>query len=86
MSQAAENLLVAFELHDVERIRTALESGADLQAPLRGKLPLDWLLEMYTRSDRFPACVRLLLEHGAVLQDPLLTPVLLDDADVARVA
>ena len=39
------------------------------------------LLEMYARSDAFPACLALLLERGAVLEDPRITPVLLDDAD-----
>ncbi len=35
---------------------------------------------MYTRSDRFAECLRLLLERGALLDDPVLAPVLLDDA------
>jgi len=35
---------------------------------------------MYTRSERFPECLRLLLERGAVLADPAVGPVLLDDA------
>jgi ankyrin repeat protein len=34
---------------------------------------------MYFRSDRFPECVRLLLERGAVLDDPKIEAVLLDD-------
>jgi len=33
------------------------------------------------RSDAFPACLALLLERGAVLEDPRIAPVLLDDAD-----
>ena len=76
-----DELLVAFEQHSVERIRAVLDGGLDVRAPLRGKPPIEWLIEMYTRSDRFPACLRLLLERGAVLRDPSIAAVLLDDAD-----
>ena len=44
------------------------------------------LTEMYSRSDAFPDCLRLLLERGAVLDDPRLAPVLLDDADMLTAA
>ena len=40
--------------------------------PLRGKLPVDWLTEMYWRSDRFPDRLRLLLDRGAVLADTVV--------------
>jgi hypothetical protein len=79
MTDPATRLLTAFELHSVEGIRAALDAGADLRTPIRDKLPIDWLTEMYTRSDRFPACLRLLLERGATLRDPVVAPVLLDD-------
>ena len=74
-------LLVALELHSVERIRALLDAGLDARAPVRGKPPVTWLTEMYTRSDRFPDCLRLLLDRGAVLDDPAVAPVLLDDAE-----
>lgn len=77
----SDNLLLGFELHSVERIQSAVDAGVDVRIPIRGKSPVNWLLEMYTRSDRFPACLALLLEKGARLDDPLLEPVLLDDAD-----
>ncbi|MBC7989313.1 MAG: ankyrin repeat domain-containing protein [Luteimonas sp.] len=80
MNSHYEELLVAFELHSVERIHAVLQAGFDVRAPIRGKTPVNSLLEMYTRSDRFPECLRLLLEHGAELDDPLIAPVLLDDA------
>lgn len=80
MSTAADELLVAFELHSVPGIRAALDAGVDARAPLRDKPPIAWLTEMYTRSERFPACVQLMLDRGAVLDDPLVGPVLLDDA------
>jgi hypothetical protein len=34
---------------------------------------------MYTRSPRFPECLRVVLDAGAVIGDPLLEAVLLDD-------
>jgi hypothetical protein len=86
MSTAEEELLSAFDGHDVERVRAALEAGADPVSPIRGKLPVNWLLEEYTRSDRLGDCLRLLFERGAMLEDPLVAPVLLDDADAIKSA
>lgn len=80
------DLLVAFELHSPEQIRAALDAGIDPRAPLRGKPPIHWLTEMYSRSDNFPACLRLMLDRGAVLDDPLVAPVLLNDADTLATA
>lgn len=73
-------LLHAFELHSPELIQKVLDTGIDICKPIRGKSPMNWLIEMYARSDRFPACLQLLLDRGAVLDDPLIAPVLLDDA------
>lgn len=75
-----DDLLLACELHDAERLRAVLGAGLDPNAPVRRKRPIEWLVEMYTRSDRFPACARVLLDHGATLDDPELAPVLLNDA------
>lgn len=75
-----EELIGAFETHSVDEIRALLDAGLDPRAPIRGKPPVEWLTEMYLRSPRFPACVRLMLDRGAVLADPLVAPVLLDDA------
>lgn len=82
MTAPEEELLIAFELHSVERIQATLDAGLDPRAPIRGKSPVSWLTEMYSRSDRFPECLRLLLERGGALDDPVVAPVLLDDADV----
>lgn len=76
-----EDILVAFEVHSVDRIRAALDAGLDPRSTIRGKPLVGWLTEMYSRSDDFPACLRLLLDRGAVLDDPVVAPVLLDDAD-----
>lgn len=83
---AEQALLSAFDGHDVDGVRAALRSGADVVSPVRGKPPVYWLLEEYTRSDRLAECLRLLLDSGAVLDDPALTPVLLNDADAIRAA
>jgi ankyrin repeat protein len=76
-----DKILIAFELHSPEKIRACLDRGLDLRVPIKGKLPVNWLTEMYSRSDAFPECLRLLLDRGAVLDDPVLEPVLLDDAE-----
>ncbi len=84
MADATEELLSAFDGHDVEGVRAALDAGADPCSPIRGKLPVLWLLEEYTRSDRLGDCLRLLFERGAELPDPSLTPVLLNDAQPSQ--
>ena len=86
MSRPDDELLSAFDGHEVEAVRAALDAGADPVAPIRGKPPINWLLEEYTRSDRLSECLRLLLERGAVLDDPAVAPVLLDDADAIKTA
>jgi hypothetical protein len=79
MDANEQELLIAFELHSVERIRAVLDAGFHVQSKILGKSPVTWLTEMYSRSDRFPACLQLLLDRGAVLDDPLIAPVLLDN-------
>jgi hypothetical protein len=86
MSTAAQELLSAFDGHHVERVQAALQAGANPCEPIRGKVPIDWLLEEYTRSDRLGDCLHLLLARGAVLRDPVVAPVLLNDADAIKAA
>jgi ankyrin repeat protein len=86
MSSANQELLSAFDGHHVECVRAALEGGANPCEPIRGKLPVDWLLEQYARSDQLGDCIRLLISRGAVLRDPVVAPVLLNDADAIRAA
>ncbi len=85
-SRDNEDIIVAFELHSVERIRAALDAGLDPRAPIRGKSPVNWLTEMYSRSDDFSPCLRLLLDRGSVLDDPVVAPVLLNDAEELKAA
>ena len=77
----SNDLLIAFELHSVDEIKAALDAGVDVRAPIRGKAPVNWLTEMYSRGYDFPKCLRLMLDRGAVLDDPLAAPVLLNDAE-----
>lgn len=81
MATVEFELLVAFELHSVKGIRAILDAGFDIRAPIKGKSVVNSLTEMYSRSDKFPDCLRLLLERGAVLDDPRIAPVLLDDEE-----
>jgi ankyrin repeat protein len=81
-----DELVIAFELHSIKDITSVLDRGFDVRAPLRGKPPIEWLTEMYSRSNKFPECLRLMLDRGAVLADPAVEPVLLDDADAIEAA
>jgi len=81
---ADEAFPAAVALNEVEGREALLGEGLDPRAPIRGKPPLDWLTEMYTRSPRFPRCVAALLDGGARLGDPLLAAVLLDDGSAVR--
>lgn len=79
MNTAFSDLLFAFEIHSVDRIRAILDAGFDVKSPVDGKSPVTTLVEMYFRSDRFPLCLRLLLERGATLDDPKIESILLND-------
>lgn len=84
MQTALQDLLHAFDGHATEDILAALRNGANPCEPVDGKLPIYWLLEEYTRSDRLPECLRMLIDCGASLLDQVVLPVLLDDADGIR--
>jgi hypothetical protein len=79
MASAEFELLCAFEEHSATDIRKILDAGFDVRASIKGRSVINSLIEMYSRSDRFPECLQLLLDRGAVLDDPRLVPVLLDD-------
>lgn len=81
------DLLGSFEMHSPKGIREALDAGASPTEPIRGKKPIECLIEMYTRSPRFGECLRVMLDAGSVIDDPLLEAVLLDDdASVRRIS
>jgi len=78
--ERAARVVTAVGLQAVDDRRALLAAGLDVRRPVQGKPATTWLTEMYTRSDRAPAFLQVLLQHGAELDDPLLAPVLLDDA------
>lgn len=86
MNAIEQELLSAFDGHHVEAVEAALRGGARADRPIDGKLPIHWLLEEYTRSDRLPACLRLLAAGGASLPEPGLMAVLCDDAAAIQAA
>jgi hypothetical protein len=81
MASVEFDLLGAFEGHSVKEIRAILKAGFDVRSRIKGKSVVNSLIEMYYRSDDFPDCLRLLLDRGAVVDDPRILPVLLNDAD-----
>ena len=86
MATVEFDLLCALEVHSADDIRAILDDGFDIKSAIKGKSVITSLTEMYTRSDRFSDCLRLLLERGGVLDDPLLAPVLLNDANDLAIA
>jgi ankyrin repeat protein len=71
--------LGAFEEHSPEGIRQALAAGASPTTLIKGKTPVECLIEGYLRSPQFGVCLRILLDAGASIGDPLLEAVLFDD-------
>jgi hypothetical protein len=78
MSNDAD-LLGAFEEHAPDEIRRLLAAGVSATDPIKGKRPIDCLIEMYARSPRFAECLQVMLDAGATTGDPLLEAILLDD-------
>lgn len=80
------DLLIALETHSVDGIRAAFDAGVDITAHIKGLSVVTTLGEMYCRSDRFAPCLQLLLDRGGTLDDPVVAPVLLNDADALAAA
>jgi hypothetical protein len=78
------DLLGAFEEHSVAGIRALVAAGASPTALINGKTPIVHLIEMYLRSPRFPACLRVLMDAGATTGNPLLDALLLDEDERLR--
>lgn len=78
------DLLGAFEVHSPDKIREVLRAGQSPIEPIKGKTPIDRLIEMYLRSPRFRDCLRVMLEAGAIIEDPVLKAILLDDVVTLR--
>ena len=74
-----DQLLEAFEYHSPAKIQEALGAGASAVEPIKGKRPMDWLIEFYPRTSRLADCLRVMFNAGARIEDPLLQAILLDD-------
>ena len=72
------------EVHCPKEIRAVLKAGQSPIEPIKGKTPINCLIEMYLRSPKFRDCVRVMLDAGAVIEDPVSQAVLLDDAIMLR--
>lgn len=86
MNPLEDSFLGAIECHAPSELRAVLDAGLSPQGLVRGRTLIQWLTEMYSRSDGFVDCLRLLLARGATLDDPALAPVLLNDPDALRAA
>ncbi len=78
------DLLGAFEVHSPEKIKKILDAGVSPLELIKGKRPIDCLIEGYLRSSRFGDCVRVLAAAGADVGDPLLQALLIDDATTLK--
>jgi ankyrin repeat protein len=74
------DLLGAFEVHSPGEIGRILAAGISPSKLIKGKRPVDCLIEGYLRSSHFADCMRVMLTAGADVGDPLLQALLLDDA------
>jgi len=58
------DLLGAFEIHSPDGIRESLRAGASATGLIKGKRPVDCLIEGYLRSSGFDECLQVLLDAG----------------------
>ena len=76
-----DDLLGAFETHSLTEIEQCVADGIDVNAPISGKTPIELLIGMYLRSDRFSDCIEVLLAAGGRYDGPPLLAVLRGKAD-----
>ena len=73
-------ILICFETHDANGIRTCFENGVDPNAELNGQPLIHSLIDMYTRGPGFKDCIRAFVDNGGYFEDKILLAVLMDDA------
>ncbi len=76
-----DDLLGAFETHSPKEIEQCLANGIDVNKPIGGKTPIELLIGMYLRSERFSECLGVLLAAGARYDNAPLLAVLRGNAD-----
>jgi hypothetical protein len=75
-------ILYAIEVHSVEGIRKFFEEGGGPNDILPDGTPVfTTLIEMYTRTPRFAACVKAFIDAGLEFEDKALLAVFTDDED-----
>lgn len=79
MTPSGDELLGPFEEHSPEDIRSLLAAGVSPTELIKGRRPIDSLIETYLRSPRFAECLQVMIDAGAAVGDPLLEALLLDD-------
>ncbi len=75
-----KNILIDFELHRAEGIKTCFEQGVNPNAIQEGKPLIYALINMYTRGPSFKKCIKAFVDHNLEFEDNVLLAVLLDDA------
>jgi Ankyrin repeat len=75
-----QKIIVDFELHSVEGIRSCFENGVDPNATVNDQPLIYELITMYSRGPLFKECIRAFVDYGLVFDDKPLLAVLLDDA------
>jgi len=78
-------MLYDIEVHSVEGIRRYFEEGGNPNEVHEGMPLFTTMIEMYTRTPRFAACVRAFIDAGLAFEDEALLAVLTDDAEKLEV-
>ena len=77
-----QKIIIDFELHDVDGIKTCFEHGVHPNQIFRGKPLIYELINMYARGPKFKECIRVFKEYGLEFEDKILLAVLLDDFEL----
>jgi Ankyrin repeats (many copies) len=78
MTQLNE-ILVHFELHNVDGIITSFQNGVNPNSLVNDKPLICELINMYTRGPSFKKCIQAFIDHGLVFHDKILLAVLSDN-------
>jgi Ankyrin repeats (many copies) len=78
MTQLNE-ILVHFELHNVDGIITSFQNGVDPNALVNDKPLIYELINMYSRGPSFKKCIQAFIDHGLEFEDKILLTVLSDN-------
>ncbi len=74
-------MLYNIEIHSAEGIRRYFEEGGNPNEVHEGVPLFTTMIEMYTRTPRFPGCVKAFIDAGLEFEDKALLAVLIDDAE-----